>query len=141
MKGARKQIRFERLPTDYSALCRVFLPRPIRDRVDLENVTEIADAMAGHKLSKDQSDYFEMLCQLIENYETEHVPKAKVSGTEALRYILEEHGMSGADLSRLLGAHRTLGPMILRGERKLTVDHVRTLSEHFKVSAELFLAA
>ena len=141
MRGARKQIRFEQLPTDYSALCRKFLPRPIRDRVDLENVTEIADAMAGHKLAKDQSDYFEMLCQLIENYEAEHVTKAKVPGTEALRHLLEEHGMSGADLSRLLGAHRTLGPMILRGERKLTVDHVRTLSEHFKVSAELFLAA
>ena len=141
MKGARKQIRFERLPTDYSALCRVFLPRPIRDRVDFENVAEIADAMAGHKLSKDQSDYFEMLCQLIENYDAEHAPKPKLTATEALRHLLEEHGMSGADLSRLLGAHRTLGPMILRGERKLTLDHVRTLSEHFKVSAELFLAA
>ena len=140
MKGARKEIRFERLPADYSALCRILLPRPIRDRVDLENVIEIVDVMAGHKMSKDQSDYFEMLCQLIENYEAEHAPKAEVSGTEALRHLLEEHGMNGADLSRLLGAHRTLGPMILRGERKLTLDHVRTLSEHFKVSAELFLA-
>ena|SRR5688572_24069225 len=141
MKGARKQIRFDQLPRDYSALCRKFLPRPIRDRVDLENVTEIADVMAGHKLSKDQSDYFEMLCQLIESYEAEQTPKPRVSGAEALRHLLQEHGMNGADLSRLLGAHRTLGPMILRGERKLTVDHVRTLSEHFKVSAELFLAA
>ena len=141
MKGARKQVRFERLPTDYSALCRVFLPRPIRDRVDFENVAEIADAMAGHTLSKDQSDYFEMLCQLIENYDAEHAPGPKLTATETLRHLLEEHGMSGADLSRLLGAHRTLGPMILRGERKLTLDHVRALSEHFKVSAELFLAA
>jgi antitoxin component HigA of HigAB toxin-antitoxin module len=41
----------------------------------------------------------------------------------------------------LLGAHRTLGGMILRGERKLTVDHVRALSAHFGVSADLFLSA
>lgn len=63
----------------------------------------------------------------------------RVTGLEALRHLLEEHKMSGADLSRLLGAHRTLGPMILRRERKLTVEHVRVLCRHFNVAADLFL--
>ena len=48
--------------------------------------------------------------------------------------------MNGADLSRLLGSHRTLGAMILRGERKLTVEHVRVLCSHFGVSSDLFLS-
>ena len=48
--------------------------------------------------------------------------------------------MNAADLARLLGVHRTLGAMILRGERKLTLNHVRTLARHFGVSADLFLA-
>jgi antitoxin component HigA of HigAB toxin-antitoxin module len=30
--------------------------------------------------------------------------------------------------------------MILRGERRLTLDHVRTLARHFGVSADLFVA-
>jgi antitoxin component HigA of HigAB toxin-antitoxin module len=30
--------------------------------------------------------------------------------------------------------------MILRGERKLTLNHVRTLTQRFGVSADLFLA-
>jgi antitoxin component HigA of HigAB toxin-antitoxin module len=30
--------------------------------------------------------------------------------------------------------------MILRGERQLTLTHVRTLAKHFRVSADLFLA-
>ena len=46
--------------------------------------------------------------------------------------------MSAADLSRLLGGSRNLGAMILRGERKLTLNHVRTLSRRFHVSADLF---
>ena len=45
-----------------------------------------------------------------------------------------------ADLARLLNVHRTLGAMILRGERQLTLAHVRTLAKHFSVSADLFLA-
>jgi antitoxin component HigA of HigAB toxin-antitoxin module len=35
---------------------------------------------------------------------------------------------------------RNLGAMILRGERKLTLNHVRVLSRRFRVSADLFLS-
>ena len=48
--------------------------------------------------------------------------------------------MSVADLARLLGVHRTLGAMILRGERRLALNHVRTLARHFGVSADVFLS-
>jgi len=141
MKATRSTIQFARLPKDYAELCRLLMPRPLRDKVDLENVTGITDAMAGHKLSADQEDYFDLLCRLVEDYEREHggVSASSVTGLEALRHLLDEHGMSGADLSRLLGAHRTLGSMILRGERKLTLEHVRTLCAHFRVSGDLFL--
>ena len=41
------KIEFARLPKDYAGLCRMLLPRPIHDKVDFENLTEITDAMAG----------------------------------------------------------------------------------------------
>jgi antitoxin component HigA of HigAB toxin-antitoxin module len=34
---------------------------------------------------------------------------------------------------------RNLGAMILRGDRNLTLAHVRKLAAHFNVSAELFI--
>ena len=116
------------------------MPRPIHDKVDFKNVVEITDAMAGHKLTPDQDDYFDLLCRLIEDYEKEIVDPPKVTGLEALQHLLEAHGMVAADLARLLDIHRTLGAMILRDERKLTLNHVRTLARHFHVSADLFLA-
>ena len=140
MKSTRKAVRFEAMPTNYAGLCELLLPRPIHDKHELDNVTEVAEAMAGHKLSRDQADYFDLLCKLIEDYEKDEVPASKVSGLESLRHLLSEHGMSGGDLSRMLGAHRTLGAMILRGERKLTAEHIRILSSQFGVSADLFLA-
>jgi len=129
------------MPKDYTGLCRMLTPRPIHDKVEVENVTEITDAMAGHKLTADQEDYFDLLCRLIEDYEEEQgLPAPKVSGLDALQHLLDAHGMSAADLARLLDVHRTLGAMILRGERRLTLAHVRTLAKHFSVSADLFLA-
>lgn len=141
MKKSRDEVRFERLPKDYRGLCMRLMPRRIHDEVQLANVTEMAEALAGQKLTADQNDYFDLLCGLIEDYESERVRLPKVSGVEALQHLMEEQGMKGADLSRLLGSHRTLGSMILRGERKLTAEHVRILSAHFRVSADLFLAA
>lgn len=140
MKTATR-LRFDAMPKDYTGLCRMLTPRPIHDKVEVENVTEITDAMAGHKLTADQEDYFDLLCRLIEDYEEEQgLPAPKVSGLDALQHLLDAHGMSAADLARLLDVHRTLGAMILRGERRLTLAHVRTLAKHFSVSADLFLA-
>jgi len=141
MRTTRSQVQFTDLPKDYAGLCRLHLPRPIRDKVDFENVSEISDAMAGHKLTPDQEDYFDLLCRLIEDYEREilRVPAPKASGLDVLKHLLSEHGMTAADLARLLDVHRTLGAMILRGERQLTLNHVRTLAKHFGVSADAFL--
>src|SRR5271154_1958632 len=135
------QLRFEVMPKNYTGLCQILTPRPIHDKVDFENVAEIADTMAGHKLTADQEDYFDLLCRLIEDYEKEHaqLDAPKVTGLEALQHLLDAHGMSAADLSRLLGSHRTLGAMILRGDRQLTLAHVHKLSKHFGVAADLFL--
>jgi HTH-type transcriptional regulator/antitoxin HigA len=142
MKTTQTHIEFARLPKDYAKLCRILTPRPIHDQVDYENVTEITDAMAGHELTPDQEDYFDLLCRLIEDYEKEHalvdIPKA--TALNILVHLLDAHNMTPADLSRILGTSRNLGAMILRGERKLTLAHVRKLAKRFNVSADLFLA-
>ncbi len=41
----------------YEALCRLHMPRTLRDTIDLDAVTEIIDLMAGHSLSADQADW------------------------------------------------------------------------------------
>ena len=139
MKTTQTKTEFARLPKDYAGLCRMLTPRPLHDKVDFENVTEITDAMAGHKLTPDQEDYFDLLCRLIEDYEKERVNAPKATALDALQHLLDANDMSAADLARLLDVHRTLGGMILRGERQLTLAHVRTLAKRFNVSADLFL--
>ncbi|MGD1085308.1 MAG: transcriptional regulator [Verrucomicrobiota bacterium] len=138
----KTKLRFQDLPKDSAALCRVFLPRPIHDAVDYSNNVEVADAMVlwHEDFTRDQADYFYLLCSLIEEFDAKNVKWPKVAGVDALKHLLGEQGLAAADLSRLLGASRNVGAMILRGERKLTLNHVRTLARRFGVSADLFLS-
>jgi antitoxin component HigA of HigAB toxin-antitoxin module len=109
--------------------------------VDYANVAEVADAMALWRddFSDDQEDYFDLLCSLMEDYDRENTKWPKLGGREMLQHLLEEHDLAAADLSRILGGSRNLGAMILRGDRNLTLAHVRKLAGHFKVSPELFI--
>lgn len=138
---AEKRADFNTFPKDYASLCQRLAPRPIRDSVDYENVVEIIDAMVlwHDRFTRDQHDYFDILCSMVEEYEKERFPEPALGGREALAHLLHEHGMNGAALSRVLGASRNVGAMIIRGERNLTVDHIRKLAKHFSVSSELFI--
>jgi len=142
MKTNRKtKQRFEDMERDYAALCRMHLPRPIHDKAEYENTLEIAEAFAGFesKMTAGQKDYFDLLCTLIEAWEKENVKWPDVTPVGLLKHLMEQHEMSGADLARLLGGSRQLGPMILRGERSITADHARKLGSHFGVGAGAFI--
>lgn len=123
-------------------LCASFLPRPVRDNVDYENVAKVADKMAlsRDEFTPDQADHFELLCTLLEEYDSKNVTWPKVSGVNLLKHLLEEQSLGPADLSRILGGSRNLGAMILRGERELTVKHIGTLTDRFRISADALLA-
>ena len=97
--------------------------------------------MAPHidNFSTGQDKYFAMLAAALEDHDRACVTSPRVSGVAALQHLLDENKMTAADLSRLIGGSRNLGAMILRGDRNLTIDHIRTLSDRFGVSADLFI--
>ena len=132
---------FDALPKGYAALCREAPPRPIHDEVAYRNTVEIADAFAGFedRMTADQNDYFDLLCELIQKYEAQVAKPVRLSGTALLRHLLDEHALSGAGLARILGKTASLGPMILRGERKITADHAIRLGKHFNLRPDAFL--
>ena len=134
-------MRYEAIPKTYDQLLMLYALRPIHNDGELEQATEIIDILAGHNLNADQADYLDVLATLVEVYENAHNPlyDPAISGLDALRALLDEHGMNAADLARLLGVHRSMGSKLLKGERALTARHLKMLSDRFKVSAALFL--
>ena len=132
-----------KLPRDFEGLVAEMVPQAITDDVHYENTVEMIDRlMADGKLTKGQRLYLETLVQLVQAYEAEHhaVDTAGLSGIDALRHLLAENDMNASDLARLLGVHPSMGSKILKGERSLTVEHLRKLCDRFKVRPELFMA-
>jgi antitoxin component HigA of HigAB toxin-antitoxin module len=97
--------------------------------------------MSRKKLTRGQALYMETLVQLVQAYEAEHhhIETSDPSGIDSLRHLLNENKMNASDLARLLGIHASMGSKILKGERSLTVEHVRKLAARFKVRPELFI--
>ena len=134
-------MRYEDVPKTYDQLLAMHPLRPIHNDVELEHATAMIDMLAGRDLNVDQADYLDVLSTLVEAYENTHYPldDPAICGLDALRALLDEHGMGAADLARLLGVHRSMGSKLLKGDRALTARHLQMLSERFKVSADLFL--
>ena len=131
-----------RLPRRFADLVLLLPPRAIADEVQYEQTREVVDRlMAAGRLTRDQRDYLETLVQLVEAYESEReaIDVSGLSGLDSLRHLMAEHGMNASDLARVLSVHVTMGSKILKGERSLTLGHVRTMAAHFAVSPALFL--
>lgn len=110
---------------------------PITSKAEYKKAMRVASACAAmSSLPAIAVRYFEILSRNIEAYEAS-LCKVEHDSLESLRFLMEDHGMTGSDLGRLLG-HRELGSKILNSQRQLNVRHIKVLSEHFCVSPELF---
>jgi HTH-type transcriptional regulator / antitoxin HigA len=74
---------------------------------------------------------------LVHAYEEEHFEEPEPSGPEMLRFFMEEHGLTQADLPEL-GSRRVVSE-ILRGERELNARQIRALAARFHVSPAVFV--
>jgi HTH-type transcriptional regulator/antitoxin HigA len=74
---------------------------------------------------------------LVHVYEEQHQTIPAATGPEVLQFLLEEHGLSAADLPEL-GAVDAVERYLAGGE-ELSVDQVRVLARRFHVSPAAFI--
>jgi HTH-type transcriptional regulator/antitoxin HigA len=126
----------------FEQLVEMMPPQAIRTETQYEKSLDVIDRlMACKKLKQGQALYLETLVQLVQVYEAEHhhIDTSDLRGIDSLRHLLAENQMNASDLARLLEVHASMGSKILKGERSLTVEHVRKLAKRFCVRPELLL--
>ncbi len=110
----------------------------------IENDKDHAEAKALiEKLmgSHDVADRARMRAQarLIEAYERDRWPRRTPSLRDLLTYLMEQHGLSRADLVPLLGTASRVSE-VLNGKRESSMSMVRKLRERFQISADLLIS-
>jgi len=110
----------------------------------IENDADHAQAKALiEKLmgSSDPADQARMTAQarLIEAYENARWPRRAPSLPDLLTYLMDQHGLSRADLVPLLGTPSRVSE-VLTGKRELSMSMVRRLRDRFQISADLLIS-
>ena len=91
--------------------------------------------------SENVADRARMVAQarLIEAYERARWPRRTPALPDLLTYLMDQHGLSRADLVPLLGTPSRVSE-VLNGKRDLSMSMVRKLRERFNISADLLIA-
>ena len=129
-------------PQSYEELVRLYPPRKIRDAVDLENATAVADWISPRAENEAQLDYLELLGDLLDEYENRNQKSREGEDStplELLNYLVEENDITTRELGKILGVDHSVAARILKGERKITVEHAKKLADRFKLRPEAFL--
>jgi HTH-type transcriptional regulator/antitoxin HigA len=74
---------------------------------------------------------------LVHAYEEEHYPIPDATGTEVLRFLMDEQGLTQSDLPEV-GSQGVVSE-ILSGKRELNVRQIRSLAQKFGVSSAVFV--
>ncbi|CAM8647578.1 COG5499 Predicted transcription regulator containing HTH domain [Burkholderiales bacterium] len=113
---------------------------PIRDEAHYHRMVALLEALlreAGGNEASPAMELVDIVGDLVADYESEHHSLPEPTGAEALRFLMEQHGLRQCDLSEV-GSQGVVSE-ILAGKRELNVRQVRALCSRFGVSASTFV--
>jgi HTH-type transcriptional regulator / antitoxin HigA len=110
----------------------------IENEKDHEQAKALVEELMG---SENAAERARMVAQarLIEAYERARWPRRTPTLSDLLAYLMDQHGLSRADLVPLLGTPSRVSE-VLNGKRDLSMSMVRKLRERFNISADLLIA-
>ncbi len=83
-------------------------------------------------------DELEILATLVEDYEEKHFPIDAPDPVEAIRFRLDQMGLSQTDLAGYVGG-RSRASEIMNHKRELSKDMIRKLSKGLQIPVESLL--
>ena len=118
------------------------VPRPHVLRTDEEYDSAIAEIERlldeGSEEGTEAYDRLELLSVLVEHYEEERYPMGSVTPQEAVSFMLEQKGMSRADLDEVMGGKSRVSEFF-SGKRELSKSQVEVLRSMLGIPADILL--
>lgn len=112
--------------------------RPIRSEADYEAALEEAERLWGASSGTPEGDRLDVLATLIEVYEAKRYPMDPPDPVEAIRFRMEQLGLTRKDLEPMIGPRNRVADVLNR-KRGLSIDMIRQLHEHLGISAEVLI--
>ena len=112
--------------------------RPVRTEGDYEaalaRVAELMDAREGTP----EGEELDVLVDLVELYESKHVPMGYPDPIAALEFCMDQHDLSPRDLMPYIGSRARVSEVLAR-KRPITMSMARALHEHLGIPSDVLL--
>lgn len=112
--------------------------KPIRSEADYEAALKEIERLWGAPSGTPEGDRLDVLATLIDAYESQHYPIDPPDPIEAIKFRMEQQGLTRKDLEGILGS-RTRIAEVLNRRRGLSINMIRRLHEKLGISAEVLI--
>ena len=112
--------------------------KPIRSEADYEVALAEVERLWGARSGTPEGNRLDVLATLIDAYESEHHPIDPPDPIEAIKFRMEQQGLTRKDLEGILGS-RTRTAEVLNRRRGLSINMIRRLHDKLGISAEVLI--
>lgn len=112
--------------------------KPIRSEADYEEALAEVERLWGARSGTPEGDRLDVLATLMDAYEAQHHPMDPPDPVEAIKFRMEQQGLTRKDLEPLIGT-RTRVAEVLNRRRSLSIGMIRRLHDRLGISAEVLI--
>lgn len=114
--------------------------KPIRNDEDLREAFKRLELVYQAQAGTDEADEMEILVTLIEAYENKHYPISAADSIEAIKFRMEQQGLTQKDLEPFIGTSGRVSEVLNR-KRGLSLSMIKRLHEGLHIPYESLLSA
>jgi HTH-type transcriptional regulator / antitoxin HigA len=139
MSKTKSGPRAGKLPDTYFELVRRHPLKSIQTDADLDAAQGVIDSLLRQDLDAGGHAYLDALSDLVILYERDRHPVPPLAPSELLAYLLDERGMSQAELGRQTGIAKATVSDLVSGKRSFTVEQMHLVAGVFGLPAPVFM--
>ncbi|NGY05771.1 helix-turn-helix domain-containing protein [Solimonas terrae] len=109
--------------------------RPIKTEADYRETLREIETLMSADAGTEAGDRLDVLATLVEAYERTHFPMDLPDAVEAIKFRMEQQGLTVDDLIPAIGRKNRVYEVLAR-RRPLTVRMIRALNKSFNIPAE-----
>ena len=113
--------------------------RPIKTESDYEATLAEIEKLWESGPDTPESDRLDILVTLVEAYETKHYPIDPPEPVDAIKFRMEQVGLTDKDLGQYMGGHGRV-TKILNRQLPLSLDMIRKLHKNLGIPAEVLIS-
>ena len=113
--------------------------KPIRNDDDLKAVFRRLDSIFQAEEHSREADERDVLVTLVEAYENKHHDFGPADPVEAIKFRMEQQGLTARDLEQFIGPSGRVSEVLNR-KRRLSLRMVKSLHDGLKIPYESLLA-